>query len=40
MLVRYRADELELESTDDGPGAANGDGGGHGLIGIRERVAM
>jgi signal transduction histidine kinase len=40
VLVRYGPDELELEITDDGPGAANGDSGGHGLVGIRERVAV
>ncbi|MBA3348681.1 MAG: hypothetical protein H0T13_08990 [Actinobacteria bacterium] len=40
VLVRYGPDELELEITDDGPGAANGGGGGHGLVGIRERVAV
>ena len=40
VRVRYRADELELEITDDGPGATNGDGGGHGLVGMRERVAV
>jgi signal transduction histidine kinase len=40
VLVRYGTDELELEITDDGPGASNGDGTGHGLLGIRERVAV
>jgi signal transduction histidine kinase len=40
VLVRYGADELELEITDDGPGIANGAGAGHGLVGIRERVAV
>jgi len=44
VLVRYGADELELEITDDGPGSVNGDGdgdgGGHGLVGIRERVVV
>jgi signal transduction histidine kinase len=43
VRVRYRLDELELEILDDGPGAAadatNG-AGGHGLIGMRERVSM
>ena len=40
--VRYSADALEVEVTDDGPGnGANGAGsGGHGLVGMRERVAL
>jgi signal transduction histidine kinase len=40
VRVCFGADELELEITDDGAGAAVGSGGGHGLIGIRERVAV
>jgi signal transduction histidine kinase len=39
--VRYGPDSLELEIADDGAG--NGDrasGGGHGLVGMRERVAL
>ena len=40
VLVRYADDAVELEIVDDGAGAANGDGGGHGLIGMRERVAL
>jgi signal transduction histidine kinase len=36
----YRADTLEIEVLDDGPGSGNGVGGGHGLIGMRERVAV
>jgi signal transduction histidine kinase len=41
VRIRYLRDELELEIVDDGPGLgeANGDGG-HGLIGMRERVSM
>jgi signal transduction histidine kinase len=35
----YTADALHLRVQDDGPGAANGDGG-HGLLGMRERVAI
>ena len=40
--VRYVADALELQVIDDGRGrsAINGDTGGHGLIGMRERVAL
>ncbi len=41
VTVRYGDDELELDIVDDGSGAVqNGDGGGHGLIGMRERVSM
>ena len=42
VLVRYAPSELEIEISDDGRGApmpaANGDG--HGLVGMRERVAL
>jgi signal transduction histidine kinase len=38
--VRYGANAVELEISDDGSGGGNGGGSGHGLIGIRERVAM
>ncbi|HSC02690.1 MAG TPA: sensor histidine kinase [Solirubrobacteraceae bacterium] len=44
VSVRYVEDALELQVLDDGRGvpAGNGDGepGGHGLIGMRERVAL
>jgi signal transduction histidine kinase len=40
VIVRYRAHDLELEILDDGHGSGHGDGGGHGLHGIRERVAI
>jgi signal transduction histidine kinase len=40
VTVRYRPLELELEVRDDGRGPAAGDGFGHGLIGIRERVTI
>jgi signal transduction histidine kinase len=36
--VRYGARELELEISDDGSGSQGANGGGHGLIGMRERV--
>jgi signal transduction histidine kinase len=39
VRVRY-GDELVLEVRDDGRGSANGTGGGSGLIGMRERVAL
>jgi signal transduction histidine kinase len=40
--LRYVADALELQITDDGRGwaAVDGDTGGQGLIGMRERVAL
>jgi len=40
--VRYVADALELQVVDDGRGSTpvNGETGGHGLIGMRERVAL
>jgi len=39
--VRYGPNSLELEIADDGAGnAARVSGGGHGLIGMRERVAL
>jgi signal transduction histidine kinase len=40
--VRYVADALELQVLDDGraPSPVNGEAGGHGLIGMRERVAL
>jgi len=42
VRVRYGPDSLELEITDDGGGGSPADvpGGGHGLAGIRERVAL
>ena len=39
--VRYGPDSLELEIADDGPGEnKRAPGGGHGLVGMRERVAL
>ena len=40
--VRWRDEELELEVSDDGrqPRAVDGAGGGHGIPGMRERVAL
>jgi len=40
VLIRYGDDGLHLEITDDGTAEANGDGLGHGLVGMRERVAL
>jgi signal transduction histidine kinase len=40
VLLRYRADDLEVEIADDGPGTGDGSGSGQGLIGMRERVSV
>jgi signal transduction histidine kinase len=40
VIVRYRPDEVEIEVRDNGDGTAVGDGLGHGLVGIRERVKI
>ena len=40
VVVRYARDELQIEVRDDGGGANAGDGLGHGLIGVRERVKI
>jgi signal transduction histidine kinase len=42
VIVRYRPGALELEVTDDGTatGSASENGGGHGLVGMRERAAL
>jgi signal transduction histidine kinase len=38
--VRYAQDSLELEIVDDGRAPASAAGDGHGLVGMRERVAL
>ena len=40
VSVRFQPDALELEIADTGTGSSNGVGGGHGLAGMRERVAV
>ena len=41
MRIRYGEDSLELEIADDGAGApAAVASGGHGLVGMQERVAL
>lgn len=42
VVLRFGARTLEVEVRDDGTGgsATNNDGAGHGLIGMRERVAL
>ena len=40
VLVRHGREALQVEVRDDGDGPARGDGLGHGLVGIRERVKL
>jgi signal transduction histidine kinase len=40
VVVRYAENELAVEVADDGSASANGPGGGNGLMGMRERVAV
>jgi signal transduction histidine kinase len=40
VTVRWKNGELELEIANDGSSEAGGDGGGHGLVGLRERVSL
>jgi signal transduction histidine kinase len=40
VTVRYRPDEIQIEVRDNGNGTPTGDGLGHGLVGIRERVKI
>jgi signal transduction histidine kinase len=40
VRVRYEPDELVIDVRDDGDGATVGDGLGHGLVGVRERVKL
>jgi len=40
VVVRYEPTAVTLEVRDSGTGKANGHGTGHGLVGMRERVAM
>jgi signal transduction histidine kinase len=41
VRIRYGADSLDLEIIDDGLGGPpRTSGGGHGLVGMRERVAL
>jgi signal transduction histidine kinase len=40
VLVRYDNGRVELVVRDDGRGGTAGSGGGHGLVGMRERVAV
>jgi signal transduction histidine kinase len=40
VLVDYGDSYLEVTVSDDGTGVGNGDRGGHGLVGMRERVSV
>jgi signal transduction histidine kinase len=40
VAVRYREAGLEVEVRDDGRGETNGDGDGHGLLGMKERALL
>jgi signal transduction histidine kinase len=40
VVVNYGDRQIEVMVLDDGTGVGNGDGGGHGLVGIRERVSV
>jgi signal transduction histidine kinase len=40
VTVRHHPDELEVEVTDNGRGARQPAAGGHGLVGMQERVAV
>jgi signal transduction histidine kinase len=40
VVLRYGDDDVELVVANDGAPAVNGHRGGHGLIGMRERVAV
>ena len=40
VLVRYSNGFVELSVSDDGTGDGGGDSGGHGLVGMRERISV
>jgi len=40
VVVRYGAEDLEVDVLDTGRRPAGGDGVGHGLLGMRERVTL
>jgi signal transduction histidine kinase len=40
VVVRYGDDDVELTISDDGIGSVDGVSGGHGLVGMRERVSV
>jgi signal transduction histidine kinase len=40
VAVRYGGDDVEIEVANDGRSESNGEASGHGLVGMRERVAL
>ena len=40
VAVRYAGEDVEIEVANDGNSQGENDGGGHGLVGMRERVAL
>jgi signal transduction histidine kinase len=40
VTVRFGPAHVEVDVVDDGTAMSNGAGGGHGLIGMRERMAL
>ncbi len=40
VAVRYAGEDVEIEVANDGNSQNAGEGGGHGLVGMRERVAL
>ena len=40
VAVRYAGEDVEIEVANDGSSENDGDGTGHGLVGMRERVAL
>ena len=40
VAVRYGGEDVEIEVANDGASESDGDGAGHGLVGMRERVAL
>ena len=40
VVVHYSDGQVEVTVSDDGRGVGTGDGGGHGLVGMRERVSV
>lgn len=39
-FLQFRKRDLDIQIIDDGRGPTDGTGGGHGILGMRERVAL